>query len=332
MLTPGDGQVRALLTVAGNPVLSTPDGARLDEALAGLDFMVAVDFYLNETTRHADVILPPTSALERDHYDLVFHVLAVRNTARFTPAVFPKAKDARHDWEIYREIALRTAKRLGSRPPLKKRIAAEARMRLSPTRTIDLLLRTDGAKLSLRKLRRSPEGVDLGPLRPVLPGRLRTKDRRVHAAPALVLEDLARLESASAPTPADGELLLIGRRHQRDCNSWLHNTERLTKGRPRHQLLMHPDDVAARGIVDGSVVAVTSRVGKVEVEVAATDAMMPGVVSLPHGWGHGRAGVGLAVAAAHPGVSANDVTDPGFVDELSGTAAFNGVPVEVGPA
>lgn len=332
ILTPGKGQVRTVLTVAGNPVLSTPDGARLSDALAGLDFMAAVDIYVNETTRHADVILPPTSALERDHYDLAFHVLAVRNTARFTPAVFPKPEDARHDWEIFREITLRTAKRLGTKAPLKKRLRTQARMRLSPTRMIDLLLRTDRPRLSLRTLRRHPEGIDLGPLKPVLPGRLRTKDKRVHAAPPLVLDDLARLESAEAAVPKPDELLLIGRRHQRDCNSWMHNTDRLTKGRPRHHLLMHPEDLAERGLADGTTVAVTSRVGTVEVEVQATDDMMRGVVSLPHGYGHQREGVLLGNAAHVPGPSINDLTDPAVLDRASGNAVLNGVPVSVRPA
>ncbi|MGZ8743435.1 MAG: molybdopterin-dependent oxidoreductase [Nocardioides sp.] len=331
ILTPGDGQVKALLTVAGNPVSSTPDGKRLGEAIAGLDFHAAIDFYVNETTRHADVILPPTSALERDHYDLVFHILAVRNTARFTPAVYPKPKGALHDWEIYREVALRTAHRLGAKRSLRKRIAQQARMRLSPTRTVDLLLRTDASKLSLRKLAAHPDGLDLGPLQPCLPERLQTKDHRIDLAPATVLDDLARLEATvEAPVEA-GELRLIGRRHQRDCNSWMHNSERLIKGRARHQLLMHPDDLAARGIDDGSVVEVTSRVGKVQVEVAATDAMMPGVVSLPHGYGHRADGVRLANAVELPGVSINDLTDPERLD-VSGNAVLNGTPVTVTPA
>jgi anaerobic selenocysteine-containing dehydrogenase len=331
ILTPGTGQVRALLTIAGNPVLSTPDGARLDAALGGLDFMAAVDIYLNETTRHADVILPPTGALERDHYDLAFHVLAVRDTARFTPAVFPKPKDARHDWEIFREIALRTAKRLEAKAPLKKRLTTRARMRLSPTRTVDLLLRTGRPRLSLHALRRHPEGIDLGALKAVLPGRLRTKDKRVHAAPRLVLEDLARLESTAAE-PAPGELLLIGRRHQRDCNSWMHNTERLTKGRPRHHLLAHPDDLAERGIADGTTVAVTSRVGTVHAEVCASEDVMRGVVSLPHGYGHQREGIRLSRASGVPGPSINDLTDPAVLDEASGNAVLNGVPVTLAAA
>jgi anaerobic selenocysteine-containing dehydrogenase len=330
ILTPGDGQVRALLTVAGNPVSSTPDGKRLGEAIAGLDFHAAIDFYVNETTRNADVILPPTSALERDHYDLVFHLLAVRNTARFTPAVYPKPAGAMHDWEIYREVALRTARRLGAKRSLRKRVSQQARMRLSPTRTIDLLLRTDASKLSLRKLAAHPDGLDLGPLQPCLPERLQTKDKRIDLAPQLVLDDLARLETSAQAELGDGELLLIGRRHQRDCNSWLHNSERLTRGKARHQLLMHPDDLVTRGIDDGSVVAVTSRVGKVEVEVAATDTMMPGVVSLPHGYGHQLDGVRLGQAEAVPGVSINDLTDPERLD-VSGNAVLNGTPVTVTP-
>jgi len=330
ILTPGDGQVRALLTVAGNPVSSTPDGRRLDAAIAGLDFVASVDVYVNETTRHADVILPPTTSLERDHYDLVFHLLAVRNTARFTPAVFPKPAGAMHDWEIYREIALRTAARLQRKRPLKARLLQQARLRVSPTRTIDLLLRTDRKldrpRLSVRKLKRAGAGVDLGPLQPCLPGRLQTPDKRLQLAPRLVLEDLARLDTVEPLGP--DELLLIGRRHQRDCNSWMHNSERLTKGRPRHQLLMHPDDLAARGIDDGSKVAVKSQVGSVLVEVAASDTMMPGVVSLPHGYGHGLPGVRMRNAVDMPGVSLNDLTDPARLD-VSGNAVLNGTPVTV---
>ncbi|MDQ6524237.1 molybdopterin-dependent oxidoreductase [Nocardioides sp. LHD-245] len=327
--TPGDGQVRALLTVAGNPVLSTPDGAALDRAIQGLDFYAAVDLYINETTRHADVILPPTTILERDHYDLVFHLLAVRNTARFTPAVLAKGRDQRHDWEIFRDLYLRVTRRRRRKPPLKRRIAAEARMRMSPTFLIGMLLRSGRSQTTLTALRRRPEGVDLGPLRPgQLPGRLRTRERRVDALPALVAEDVARLGERALPR--DGELLLIGRRHQRDCNSWMHNTDRLTRGRARHQLLMHPADLDARGLADGAVVTVRSRIGEVTVEVAATEDVMPGVVSLPHGYGHGRAGARLGVAAGVSGVSINDLTDPELLD-VSGNAALSGVPVTVGP-
>ncbi|GAA4095138.1 molybdopterin-dependent oxidoreductase [Nocardioides kongjuensis] len=327
--TPGEGQVRALLTVAGNPVLSTPDGAALDRAIAGLDFYAAVDIYLNETTRHADVVLPPTTLLERDHYDLVFHLLAVRNTARFTPAVFAKGRDQRHDWEIFRDLYLRVTRRRRRRrkPPLKRRIVAEARMRMSPTFLIGMLLRSGGSQTTLTELRKHPEGVDLGPLRAgQLPGRLRTRSGRIEALPDIVAGDVARLRERALPV--DGELLLIGRRHQRDCNSWMHNTDRLTRGKARHQLLMHPADLASRSLSDGSVVTVRSRVGEVQVEVAATEDVMPGVVSLPHGYGHGRAGARLGVAAGVAGVSINDLTDPERLD-VSGNAALSGVPVTV---
>ena len=325
--TPGKGQVRAVLTVAGNPVLSTPDGTRLDSALTDLDFMAAVDIYVNETTRHADVILPPTTALERDHYDLVFHLLAVRDTSRFTPAVFEKEKDQRHDWEIFREITLRTTARLDRKPPLKKRLVQRARLTASPTFLIGQLLRRGDSGVTLTKLRQRPAGIDLGPLRGgQLPDRLPSKDKRIDLAPALIVEDVRRL--AAAAVPGEGELVLIGRRHQQDCNSWMHNSERLTRGRPRHQLLMNPADLASRKLIDGSRVRVTSRVGSVEVEVAATDDLMPGVVSLPHGYGHARDGVLMTRSREVPGVSINDLTDPELLD-VSGNAALNGVPVTV---
>ncbi|HUP99563.1 MAG TPA: molybdopterin dinucleotide binding domain-containing protein, partial [Aeromicrobium sp.] len=324
--TPGEGQIRAMLTLAGNPVLSTPDGAALDRAFGSLDFMAAVDIYLNETTRHANVILPATTLLERDHYDIAFHFLSVRNSARFTPAIFPKDPDQRHDWEIFREIAFRTAKRLAKKPPLAKRADTFARMALNPTRLIALLLAM-GRKTSMRELRKNPAGVDLGPLQPgQFPKRLLTPNKRIDATPAFVVDDLARLDAQELPT--GDELLLIGRRHQRNCNSWMHNSERLTKGQPRHQLLINPADLATRGLLDGAMVKVSSRVGTVLVEVKATDDMMPGVVSLPHGYGHQKEGIRLSQASQVDGVSINDLTDPDRLD-VSGNAAFSGVPVRI---
>ncbi len=330
--TPGEGQVRAMLTVAGNPVLSTPDGKRLADAFAGLDFMAAIDIYVNETTRHADVILPPTTALERDHYDLVFHGFAVRNTARFTPAVLPKPEGALHDWEIYRELVQRLQRRLVRRPALRARLRLRARLALSPTRLLAGLLRLNGVT-TLKALRRSPEGIDLGPLRPTMPERLQTRDHRIDLAPDLVVRDLPRLQAwlderlADPPT----SLVLIGRRHQQDNNAWFHNIERVNRGRPRHQLLMHPEDLAERGIADGSQVAITSRVGTVTVDVLGSADMMRGVVSLPHGYGHQVDGTRLGRASKVPGVSINDLTDPDLLD-LSGNAALSGVAVTVAPA
>ncbi len=324
--TPGKGQIKALLTISGNPVSSTPDGKNLDSALGGLDFMASIDFYINETTRNADVILPPTSALERDHYDLAFHVFGTRNTARFTPAMFAPEEDARHDWEIFRDLAIRIEKRLSKRMPLAQRIPWEARLRANPVVLISALLAA-GRRTSMRALRKHPQGVDLGPLRPTMPERLSTKDKRIDLAQALSIEDLARLERKFAEAQPDG-LMLIGRRHQRDCNSWLHNADRLTRGQSRHRLLMNPGDLANRGLVDGQQVQVSSRVGTVTIEVSATEDMMPGVVSLPHGYGHQGEGVRLSHATKLPGVSINDLTDPQRLD-ISGNAALSAVPVQV---
>ena len=260
--------------------------------------MAAVDIYVNETTRHADVILPPTTILERDHYDIVFHGLAVRNTARFTPAVFDKPRGARHDWEIFRDLTRRITERLDRKPSLRARVRQRLRLTPSPSFAIGMLLRR-GGRTTITELRRRPAGVDLGPLRPTLPGRLQTPDHRIDLAQELILGDLDRVRRDLA-APAEG-LLLIGRRHQRDNNSWMHNAGRLTRGRRRHHLLMHPDDLAERGIADGARVTVTSRVGSVDVEVAASDDMMRGVVSLPHGYGHQQPGTRMAGAASCAG-------------------------------
>ncbi|HCG0868061.1 TPA: molybdopterin oxidoreductase family protein [Pseudomonas aeruginosa] len=323
ILGEGEGQVRALVTVAGNPVLSTPNGRRLEQALDGLEFMLSIDLYINETTRYADLILPPTAPLEHDHYDTTFNVFAVRNVTRFNEAVLPRPEGALHDWEIFVGLARAFAARNG----------LELKPTLEPQQMIDLGLRAGAYgdrsehRLSLATLRQHPHGIDLGPLRPNLAPRLKTVGQRIQAAPPLFVDDLQRF--AAQPLPASDQLLLIGRRHVRSNNSWMHNYHRLVKGKPRHQLLMHPRDLEGRGLVDGQRVRVRSRVGSVEVEVAASSEMMPGVVSLPHGWGHARPGVQLAIARAQAGASANDLTDERHLDLLSGNAALNGLPVEV---
>ncbi|PRX98815.1 molybdopterin-dependent oxidoreductase [Allonocardiopsis opalescens] len=322
---PGPDRVRALLTVAGNPVLSAPGGDRLDTALAGLDFMAAVDFYVNETTRHAHVILPPTPPLERDHYDLALHLLAVRNTARFTPAPLPRPDGARHDWEVFRDLARAYRRRVRGAGSWSDRLTLAA----SPRLIVDLGLRSGPYRLSLRRVAARRSGVDLGPLTPSLPGRLATSDHRVHAAPDALVAAATDAAAALLDRPSGPELLLIGRRHLRSNNSWMHNHPTLTKGGRRDHLLMHPDDLAVRGIADGERVRLRSAAGEVLVPVRASAEIMPGAVSLPHGFGHGRPGVRLGVAAAVPGASANDVTDPAVLDPASGTAVFNGVPVTV---
>lgn len=316
ILTPGQGQVRALVTIAGNPVSSTPNGRQLDTALADLDFMVAIDVYLNETTRHADIILPPCSPLERGHYDLAFYTLSVRNVAKWSEPVFAKPDAARHDWEILTDVTVSVARALGQEPP-----------NLLPSDTIiDFGLRSGPYRLDLDTLKASPHGVDLGPLRPSFPGRLVTAKGRINAAPAGCLADLARLDAAQ---PEAG-LVLIGRRHVRSNNSWMHNSNRLVKGPARHRLLMHPEDMLDRQIRDGGRVAVSSRVGTVEIEVEASADIMPGVVCLPHGWGQAtREGIRMSVANAAGGVSFNDLSDDNLLDMASGNAVLNGVPVEV---
>ncbi|MBL0171735.1 MAG: molybdopterin-dependent oxidoreductase [Gemmatimonadaceae bacterium] len=337
--TPGEGQVRALVTHAGNPVLSTPNGIRLDRALDGLEFMVSFDFYVNETTRHADVILPPAFALERDHYDTVFHVLAIRNTAKFSNAVFAPADGAKQDWEILSEMTSRL--RRGTPAEVEKARDGDAkRAVLGPRGMLNIGLRAGpyGAAsgdvnggLSLAALEASPHGVDLGALAPCLPDRLRTEAKRIALAPETIVADVARLErvwvaDSSAPV---GALSLIGRRDLRSNNSWMHNSERLARGKRRCTLLMHSLDAAGRGLTDGTMVLVASRVGDVAVELETTEDIMPGVVCLPHGWGHGRPGVQMRVAQSHAGVSINDLTDDQRVDVLSGNAAFSGTLVTV---
>ncbi len=336
MDTPGTGQVRALVTHAGNPVLSTPNGQRLQRAIAGLDFYVAIDFYLNETTRHAHLILPPTFALERDHYDLLFHALAVRNTAKYSPPVFPRPAGTRHDWEILNALTHRIT------GTMQARARAMVLQQLTPRRMVDIGLRQGpyggglrpfARGLTLRTLEQQPHGVDLGPLQPSLPQRLRTADQRLQLAPAMLLADVARLEATLQATPLDdGALQLIGRRALRSNNSWMHNSERLVRGRNRCTLQMHPDDAAMRALADGDEVRVTSRVGSVVVPLEVTPDLMRGVVSLPHGWGHGRSGTRLTTANHHPGVSINDLTDDQRIDTLTGNAGFSGVPVQVQPA
>ena len=317
--------VRALITVAGNPVLSAPNGGRLDRALGSLEHVVAIDPYLNETTRHAHVLLPPAPPLTRPHYDLALNVFAIRNVAKYAAPVLPPAPGERHDWEILAELAGRLFA-----PRLLRRVAIRTLAQLTPDRILDLLLRLGPRKLSLARLRGAPHGIDLGPLEPGrIASRVATPDGLVDLAPEdFVREARCRLLAEAGRQP-DGDLTLIGRRELRSNNSWLHNSPRLMKGRDRCTLLVHPDDAAPRRLVSGELAEVASDAGSTTVPVEVTDAVRPGVVSLPHGWGHRRDGVRLRVAGEQPGASANDVTSERHLDTLSGNAAFNGVPVTV---
>lgn len=338
IMTPGEGRIRALVTAAGNPVLSTPNGQQLEQALRQLDFMVSVDFYINETTRHAHIILPPTFALERDHFDLIFHMLAIRNTVKYSQPLFAKPEGTRHDWEIFESLI----ERIESIDPARRPSAIKRLLSrwLTPRRSVALGIRLGprGAgwnpfsrKLTLGRVLRHPHGLDLGPLKPCLPGRLQSHDGRIHLLPAVLVADLKRLErrAAEASSAEPTSLRLIGRRDLRTNNSWLHNSRRMVKGPARCTMLIHPDDAAARALQDGDIATISTRVGTLDVPIEISTDMMPGVVSIPHGWGHHRAGIRLSVAAAHAGVSVNDLTDHGFIDELCGNSALNGVPASV---
>ncbi len=318
MTTPGPGQVRALLTCAGNPVLSTPDGAGLARALGGLEFMVAIDVYVNETTRHAHLILPPASPLTQYHYDVYFNAFAVRQVARLNSPIEARPADQRGDWEILSALGAAYAAAAGkpwqSLPDPRTLIAGG--------------LARGGSGVTIEALEAAPHGLDRGPLQPSLQRRLQTASGAIECAPPLLLAALHGL-AVVAHEVGPHELRLIGRRHIRSNNSWMHNAPRLIKGKPRHHLLMHPQDLLARDIVDGAPVRVRSTRGTVEVDVRASDDMMPGVVCLPHGFGHADHGNRQAGASLLAGASYNDLTDPDALDGPSGNAALNGLAVTV---
>lgn len=315
ILTPGEGQMRALVTSCGNPVLSTPNGAQLERALESVEFMVAIDIAVNETTRHAHVILPPATGLETAHYDLIFHVFAVRNTAKYSAPTLPKSPGAKYDWEIFEE--------------LRNRMTGEVKAPRDPRDKLEMGLRHGPYKLSLAQLEANPSGVDLGPLKPCLKERILTPDQRVHLAPKLLVQDVDRAARDLENAVQDGALTLIGRRELRSNNSWMHNVSRLTRGEARCRLMIHPTDAARHGVQDGAMVRVTSRVGTISLSAQVTDAIMPSVVSVPHGYGHARGGSSHGVDTQHVGSSINDLTDELSLDELTGNAALSGIPVRL---
>jgi anaerobic selenocysteine-containing dehydrogenase len=323
--TRGTQQIRALVTIAGNPVLSAPNGRRLDRALGALDHIVSIDPYLNETTRHAHVLLPPASPLSRGHYDLALYAFAVRNVAKYSAPVIEREQAERHDWEIIAGLSARLFA-----PPVLRPLARRAARLLRPERLLGALLRIGPYPLTLAKLREHPHGVDLGALEPGrLIARIATSDGNVDLAPDdFVKEARARL-FVEADRDVTGELVLIGRRQLRSNNSWMHNAHRLVKGPCACTLLIHPQDAAERNLGTGDLAELRSQAGMVVVPVEVTDAMLPGVVSLPHGWGHDRSGTQLSIASSHAGASINDVTSELHLDTLSGTAAFNGTAVTV---
>ncbi|HEX5278061.1 MAG TPA: molybdopterin oxidoreductase family protein [Fluviicoccus sp.] len=377
MLTPGQGQIRGLITHAGNPVLSTPNGRQLEEALGGLDFMVSIDFYLNETTRHAHIILPPTGPLEHGHYDLLFNTIAVRNVAKYSPALMEPAENTRHDWQILLELSARLNANTPMEKAIWKRVKQVVERLNGPEGILDLMLQSGpyghragnalhgvsstllqlleklpparklarqfrqlqlatpasgkAIGLSVAMLKDNPHGLDLGPLEPGLRQRICTPDGKVLLAPHIYLPELerARQEMPQGGKPKKGEMLLIGRRHIRSNNSWLHNSLPLVKGKNRCTVMVNPADAAALKVQEGEDLRVTSRVGDIVIPVELCEDIMPGVISIPHGFGHHREGTQLSIAEGRAGVSMNDITDEQWLDSLSGTAALNGIPVKV---
>ncbi|MGB3622436.1 MAG: molybdopterin-dependent oxidoreductase [Ketobacter sp.] len=370
MLTPGKGQIRAMVTCAGNPVLSLPNGKKVEKALGNLDFMVSIDFYLNETTQHADIILPPTGPLEHGHYDLALNMVTVRNTAKYSPALYKPMPDSRHDWQIFNELT----RRLQPLSPLKwaggelqyrliKSLGSEGMLdlllRLGPYGTSpDQLSELQKAlvkliykrfpesglsqlldvspysrhthrqqhNLSLKKLQQHPHGIDLGPLQPALPERLATQGKSINLVPKLFMQEINRLQQQldQKTKLSPDAFILIGRRHLRSNNSWMHNSQRLVKGKNRCTALLHFSDGERLGIRDGDPVIVSSSVGEIELPAQLTDDIMPSVISIPHGWGHHRSGSQLSIAQQNAGVSINDITDDRSIDAVTGVAAFSG--------
>jgi anaerobic selenocysteine-containing dehydrogenase len=350
--TPGDGQLKALITVAGNPVLSTPGGDKLDEVLPMLEAMISVDLWLNETTRHADVILPGLSPFEQPHHDDLILLFAIHSIANYSPPVFDPG-DRPHEWEIL----IRLTGLCTGTPAEDVDVAAiddgffdylaftqgvdGAEIRKlydhgGPERMLDLTLRTgpfgdqygkNPGGLTLDMLKANPNGIDFGPMVPQLPDILGTLDKKIRLAPQYLLDDLPRL-AARIERPAE-PLVLVSRRHLRSNNTWMHNVPALMKGKDRCTLLIHPDDAARCGVADNDVVTVKSAAGEIRVPVEVTDAIKPGVVSMPHGWGHGKPGTRMSVANGSPGANTNVLSPPTFIDEPSGNGALNGIPVTI---
>jgi len=354
--TPGQGQVRALITISGNPVVSTPNSRRLDRALKQLEFMVSIDVYLNETTRHADVILPAPSPLRRPHYDLALYLFAIRNVANYSPPTLPPDPALPDEWvtllrlagiafgmgpnadvamldeQVARALIERETKTAES--PFHDRllddVLAELEPRVGPERLLDLMLRAGPYRLTLRQLEAAPHGLDLGPLKPRLGDALRTASGKIELAPELLVADVPRLRAALS-RPRNGGLVLVGRRNLRSNNSWMHNLPLLVSGPEQCTLHVHPDDAERYELTDGQEAELRSRAGSVRAVVEVTDGVMPGVVSLPHGWGHDAPGAELRVAAEHAGTNSNVLADELLLDAVSGNAVLNGIPVEVAP-
>jgi anaerobic selenocysteine-containing dehydrogenase len=324
METPGKGQIRALVCIAGNPVSSTPNGARLERAIQKLDFVLGIDFYVNETTRHAHVMLPPKHVFETGNYDLILSRFSVRNVAKYSAPIVKTSDDTRDDWAIATEIAARLHAGALQKPAVRALASV-------PERLVDVLLRTGPRRISLRELARAEHGIDFGPLERTTTKRIFTSDGRIDLAPKALAADIPRVSRWVDGFGRKNAMVLIGRRHLRSNNSWMHNVRSLAKGPDRARLMIHPLDAARLSLEEGSAARIKSRAGEATVLVTVTDEIMPGVVSLPHGFGHQAASETLRVAGALPGASANVLTDEQFVEPVIGTSILNGVPVSIEP-
>jgi anaerobic selenocysteine-containing dehydrogenase len=323
--------------------------------------VLAIDIYVNETTRHADVILPAPEPLEKSHYDAAFYQLSARNVANYSPAIFERTGPA--EWELYMRLAGIIAGQgpngdvaafddvviqtliqrevgmdgspVAGRDPAELLEALEPRR--GPERVLDFFVRVgpygdgfgaDPDGLTLDVLEQHPHGIDLGPLAPRVPDVLRTASGRIELAPEPIVSDIERLRGALA-RDRNGGMVLIGRRQLRSNNSWMHNLPALVKGKERCTLHIHPDDAVRLGLTEGEPARISSAAGSLEAPVETTEDIMPGVVSIPHGWGHDAEGVRMSVASAHAGVNSNLLADESQVEPLSGNAVLNGIPVEV---
>ena len=321
MLVKGEGQIKMLICTAGNPVLSTPNGKKLEKALEELDYMVSIDIYLNETSKYANIILPSTNGLETLHYDLVFHQLAIRNTAKLSEVLFEKDDNQKHDWQILNELTERITGNKNS---------------LTPKKMLDSMFQFSSykdANLSVKKLKDNPSGIDLGALQPHLTKRIFTTDKKINISPKFFIDDLKRLDQELFNVVDEDKInypfALIGRRHLRNNNSWMHNSELLMKGKNRCTVLMSSKDANNLSITNHQQIRIISNVGSIELPVEISDEMKEGVLSIPHGFGHNREGTKIKLAEENAGESINDITDDQKIDRLTGNANFSGTRVKV---
>ena len=338
MLVKGEGQIRAMVTSAGNPILSVPGGEKLDRAFSGLEFMVSIDFYINETTRHADIILPPAFNLNGPHFDVVFNIFAVRDVVKYSNPVFPKEPGTKYDWEIFMGLEKRVAQKNGRKYSkvnhfLSKKFGPEwlldLGIRIGEYGSLKSLFKWNG--LTLSKVKKQVHGVDLGPLKPRFPKRLFTSDKKIDLAPSIFIDDLKRVISNVAQSNANGSLTLIGRRQLRSNNSWMHNCPSLMSGRDRFLILMNPLDAQKKSIADGQKVRVKTSNAQIELEAKLSTEMMPGVISIPHGWGHEGKDTQQKIALENKGGNLNALGDDLAIDPVSGNADLHIRNVKVYP-